>query len=64
MVNESEALAKELHDVIEAGNTLAAAAHRVSADYDGVHRLRLALAGWYTTLGNEWGRDAGPESDE
>lgn len=54
--DEREFIAQELTRVITAGNALAEAAHRVSATYDGVHRLRLALAGWYTALANEGGR--------
>lgn len=37
----------------KAGDALAEAAHRVSSTYDGVHRLRLALAGWYQALADE-----------
>lgn len=54
--DEREFIAQELARVLEAGNALAAAAHYVSAHFDGVHRLRLALAGWYTALANEGGR--------
>jgi len=49
-------LAAELLAVIEAGDQLAAAAHRVQATHDGVHRLRLALARWYVARADEWGR--------
>jgi hypothetical protein len=51
-----EGLLEELRRLTDAGNELAEAAHRVSSTSDGVHRLRLALAGWYTALANEWGR--------
>lgn len=50
-------LTEELNDLRRAGNELAEAAHRVSAEFDGVHRLRLALAGWYKALANEGGRE-------
>ena len=58
-----ERLLDEMRAIRRAGNDLAAAAHRVQQDYDGVHRLRLALAGWYTALANEWGR-GGPSTNE
>lgn len=45
-----------LKDAIEAGDKLAEAAHRVQADHDGVHRLRLALSNWYAKRANEFGR--------
>ena len=38
---------EELNRIIKAGNHLAEAAHRVQSEYDGIHRLRLALAEWY-----------------
>lgn len=44
-------------NTISAGDKLAEAAHRVQATHDGVHRLRLALADWYTTRANEFGRN-------
>ncbi len=50
-------LVRELKRVKDAGNALAEAAHRVSATYDGVHRLRLALAGWYQALADEFDRN-------
>jgi hypothetical protein len=53
-----ETLVKELNRLRAAGNDLAEAAARISRDYDGVHRLRLAIAGWYTALANEFDRDA------
>lgn len=54
-----ETLITELNRLRAAGNELAEAAHRVSTDYDGIHRLRLALAGWYKALADEFGRDVG-----
>lgn len=46
----------EINRLKVAGNVLAEAAHRVQTEYDGVHRLRLALAGWYQALADEWDR--------
>ena len=56
-------LLHELTRVKDAGNALAEAAHRVQTDYDGVHRLRLALAGWYQALADEFGRAGTPPGD-
>jgi hypothetical protein len=60
VTSEVEMLAEQLNRVTEAGNELAAAAHRISATFDGVHRLRLALARWYQTLADEFGRSEQP----
>jgi hypothetical protein len=49
-------LCDELFHVIDAGNKLAEAAHRVQADHDGIHRLRLALSNWYRVRSDEFGR--------
>lgn len=51
-------LSEELNKIIEAGNKLAEAAHKVQSDYDGIHRLRLALAEWYKIRANEFDRDS------
>jgi len=56
IVSPDEMLCNELGKVIEAGDKLAEAAHYVQSSYDGIHRLRLALAGWYKTRANENGR--------
>jgi len=56
IVSPEEMLCNELNKVIEAGDTLAEAAHCVQSSYDGIHRLRLALSGWYKTRANENGR--------
>ena len=40
----------------KAGCALASAAINVIADYDGLHRLALAVANWTTTVANEGGR--------
>lgn len=42
----------------EAGCKLAEAALRVVREYDGVHRLALAVAEWSSVVGSEGGRDA------
>ena len=39
-----------------AGGELAEAAARVVRDYDGLHRLSLAVAGWHKALADEGGR--------
>ena len=49
-----------LRDTISAGDNLAEAAHRIQADHDGVHRLRLALSNWYQVRANEFGREKKP----
>ena len=46
----------DLSRIRYAGNNLATAAHRVQMDFDGIHRLRLALRDWYHALANEGGR--------
>ena len=40
----------------EAGNNLAIAAMRVIRDYDGIHRLSLAVAAWSKAIADEGGR--------
>lgn len=47
-----------------AGCDLAEAALRVIRDYDGLHRLALAVAGWANALANEGGRDAAERRDK
>lgn len=51
------AFEKELTKVINAGNKLAEAAHYLQENYDGIHRLRLALSNWYKVRADEFGRD-------
>lgn len=58
-----ETLIRELNRLRDAGNDLAEAAHRVQRTYDGVHRLRLALAGWYQALADEFDRDVAASVD-
>ena len=41
-----------------AGRDLATAALRVVRDYDGVHRLALAVSAWAQVLADQGGRDA------
>ena len=40
----------------EAGNNLAIAAMRVIRDYDGIHRLSLAVSEWSKAIADEGGR--------
>lgn len=40
----------------KAGNDLAIAAQYVIKEYDGLHRLALAVAEWNKTIANEGGR--------
>lgn len=47
----------ELVNVTNAGEELAEAAARVCKEYDGIHRLRLALSKWYLARANEYSRD-------
>lgn len=51
-----ETMADELRNVIDAGNSLAEAAHFLQANFDGIHRLRLALSNWYKVRADEFGR--------
>lgn len=44
----------------KAGSELAAAALRVAAEYDGLHRLMLAAAAWAQALADEGGRGKTP----
>ena len=52
----TEFLSKENHELRKAGNDLAIAAIKVVRDYDGCHRLMLAVARWANTVANEGGR--------
>lgn len=47
MTNEEQKLLDKLNELTSAGDNLALACARVCADYDGIHRLRAALAVWY-----------------
>lgn len=49
-------LAEQNRKLKESGGNLAEAAMRVARDYDGVHRLLLAVSEWTKTLANEGGR--------
>ena len=60
----SSSLTDELSNVICAGDALAEAAHRVQAEHDGIHRLRLALANWYRVRACEFGRATDSEALE
>jgi hypothetical protein len=41
----------------EAGCNLAEAAGRVIRDYDGLHRLSIAISAWYSAIAGEGDRD-------
>ena len=49
-------LMKNFADLISAGDKLAEAGHRVQAEHDGVHRLRLAMSNWYKVRADEFWR--------
>ena len=51
-----EFLAAENRELRIAGCKLAEAALRVARDYDGVHRLLLAVSEWSLAVANEGGR--------
>jgi hypothetical protein len=53
MTSIDEDLLRRYSRLREAGDALAAAAHRVQAEGDGIHRLCLAIAGWYQALADE-----------
>lgn len=42
--------------MMQAGCNLASAAIKVTTEYDGVYRLRLAIAEWAKTIADESGR--------
>lgn len=50
-------LVKDLHSYRKAGNKLAQAALQVCDEYDGIHRLMLAVSEWSKVVANEGGRD-------
>jgi hypothetical protein len=49
--------ARDIARYKSAGDALAIAAMRVVTDYDGLHRLRLAVAEWNNACANEGNRD-------
>lgn len=49
-------LTKDNNDLYDAGNQLALAALRVANEYDGIHRLQLAVSEWATACANQGGR--------
>jgi hypothetical protein len=51
-----EFLAEENRQLRKAGCKLAEAALHVAREYDGVHRLMLAVSEWATAVANEGGR--------
>lgn len=54
-----EFLAKDNNAMRKAGCALAEAAMYVVGNYDGLHRLSLAVAEWSKTIANEGGRPHG-----
>lgn len=48
--------AEEVAHLRKTGDDLAFAAARVVTEYDGIHRLRLALSEWYKIRADEGGR--------
>lgn len=51
-----EQLIEDNRRMREVGSNLAIAAMRVIRDYDGVHRLALAVSEWNKAIANEGGR--------
>ena len=51
-------LSEENARLREAGSQLAIAAMRVATEYDGVHRLMLAVSVWAKAMADEHGRGA------
>lgn len=59
-----EFLAEENSALKRAGSKLAEAALHLARDYDGVHRLMLAVSEWAAAVANEGGRGAGKDAGE
>lgn len=62
MSNEAEIkmidqLSKENAELRKAGGFLAERAMYTVTEFDGLHRLSLAIANWATTIANEGGRN-------
>jgi len=57
-VDDTEQLIKDINDLRTSGCELAVAAIYVIKEYDGLHRLALAVSKWMQTVGNEGGRSA------
>ena len=57
MSKETEFLHTHCSKLRESGSNLAEAAIRVIRDYDGTHRLALAVAYWMQTIADENGRN-------
>ena len=55
-MSPDEFLAEENSQLRRAGNDLAIAALHVIRDYDGIHRLSLAVSEWAKAIANEGGR--------
>jgi hypothetical protein len=54
--NQIIQLANDVNRFSDAGGKLAEAASRVINNFDGIHRLALAVADWMTAVANEGGR--------
>lgn len=54
-------LLEENRRLRSAGDALAARAIYSATEYDGLHRLMAAAAGWYATRASEHGRPGGPD---
>lgn len=52
-----EQLSKENSELKKAGGFLAERAIYTVTEFDGLHRLSLAVANWATTIANAGGRD-------
>jgi hypothetical protein len=49
-------LIEEITKLRQAGNEMAFASMRIINDYDGVHRLALAISNWLKVIADEDGR--------
>ena len=58
-----EMLATDNKHLRNAGCKLAEAALKVATEYDGVHRLLLAVSEWAKTVANEGGRSDSKKKD-
>lgn len=52
-----EMLTRDNDKLLNAGNDLAEASSRVIRDYDGLHRLSIAVANWHLAIANQGDRD-------
>lgn len=59
-----EMLIKDNHRIRKAGNLLAEASLRVIGEYDGLHRLAMAVSDWCRAIASEGGREERHQSLE